>query len=108
MSAFDDLLEVQQLDTTIDQLRHRLSTLPERARVSTAERAIVDVAARRTGAESRRADVRREQKRHEDEVATVEAKVTQVDRQLYGGTITSPKELEALQHELDTLRQRQT
>jgi predicted nucleic acid-binding Zn-ribbon protein len=108
MSAFDDLLEVQQLDTTADQLRHRLETLPERARVAEAETSLAAVEARRADADGRRAEVRREQKRHEDEVATVEEKVAHVDAQLYGGTITSPKELEALQHELDTLRSRQT
>jgi predicted nucleic acid-binding Zn-ribbon protein len=51
--------------------------------------------------------VRREQRRHEDEVATTEAKAEQVNGQLYGGAITSPKELEALQHELDGLHARQ-
>ena len=37
------------------------------------------------------------QKRLEDEVATVETKATDVNDKLYGGTITSPKELQALQ-----------
>jgi uncharacterized protein len=107
MSAFDDMLEVQQLDTTADQLRHRMSTLPERDRVAVAIAALGEIAIAITDAESRRADVRREQRRHEDEVATTEAKADQVNGQLYGGAITSPKELEALQHELDGLHARQ-
>jgi predicted nucleic acid-binding Zn-ribbon protein len=107
MSAFDDLLEVQQLDTTADQLRHRMSTLPERDRVAAAIAALGEIAIAVADADSRRGDVRREQRRHEDEVATTEAKAEQVNGQLYGGTITSPKELEALQHELDGLHARQ-
>jgi predicted nucleic acid-binding Zn-ribbon protein len=107
MSAFDDLLEVQQLDTTADQLRHRMSTLPERDRVAAAVVASAEIAIATVDAESRRAEVRREQRRHEDEVATTEAKAGQVNGQLYGGAITSPKELEALQHELDGLHARQ-
>ncbi len=107
MSAFDDLLEVQQLDTTADQLRHRMSTLPERDRVAVAISALGEIAIAIADAESRRAEVRREQRRHEDEVATTEAKAEQVNGQLYGGSITSPKELEALQHELDGLHARQ-
>jgi predicted nucleic acid-binding Zn-ribbon protein len=107
MSAFDDLLEIQQLDTSVDQLRHRVANLPERDRVATAVAALGEIAIRTADAEGRRGEVRREQRRHEDEVATTEAKAEQVNGQLYGGTITSPKELEALQHELDSLRGRQ-
>jgi predicted nucleic acid-binding Zn-ribbon protein len=107
MSALDDLLEVQQLDTTADQLRHRMSTLPERDRVAAAVATSAEIAIATAEAESRRAEVRREQRRHEDEVATTEAKADQVNGQLYGGAITSPKELEALQHELDGLHARQ-
>jgi predicted nucleic acid-binding Zn-ribbon protein len=107
MTAFDDLLVVQELDTTTDQLRHRLATLPERAALTTAAASRDDVTARLSDAEARRSAVRREQKRIEDEVASVEDKATHVNGQLYGGTITSPKELEALQHELDGLHARQ-
>jgi predicted nucleic acid-binding Zn-ribbon protein len=107
MSAFDDLLEVQQLDTTVDQLRHRIATLPERDRVAAAVAALGEISIAIADADSRRAEVRREQRRHEDEVASTEAKADQVNGQLYGGAITSPKELEALQHELDGLHVRQ-
>src|SRR4051794_17254039 len=106
MSAFDDLLEVQQLDTTADQLRHRMSTLPERDRVAVAIAALGELAIAITDAESRRADVRREQRRHEDEVATTEAKAEQVNGQLYGGAVTAPKELEGVEHELHGLHPR--
>jgi predicted nucleic acid-binding Zn-ribbon protein len=107
MTAFDDLLVVQELDTTTDQLRHRLATLPERTALAAAVDARDALTARLEDAEGRRAAVRREQKRIEDEVSSVEDKATHVNGQLYGGTITAPKELEALQHELDGLHARQ-
>ncbi|HKY14194.1 MAG TPA: C4-type zinc ribbon domain-containing protein [Microthrixaceae bacterium] len=107
MTAFDDLLVVQELDTTADQLRHRLETLPARARVAAADARRQQVEAGIADAETRRGVVRRDQSRLEDEVASTEEKERHVEGQLYGGSVTSPKELEALQHELDMLRGRQ-
>jgi predicted nucleic acid-binding Zn-ribbon protein len=49
--------------------------------------------------------VRQELKRLEDEAAMTEEKITKVDHTLYGGTVVAHKELEALQHELGTLRE---
>ena len=49
----------------------------------------------------------REQKRLEDEVATIEAKVAHVNHQLYEEGLTSPKEAQALQADLESLRRHQ-
>ncbi|MEJ5253736.1 MAG: C4-type zinc ribbon domain-containing protein [Acidimicrobiales bacterium] len=107
MNAFEDLLKLQEHDTRIDQLRHRLSTLPERA----ARDAHLEQVAHHdeiTGAlAARRDELARSQRRIEDEVATLAAKVEEVDRKLYSGTVTSPRELQALQDDLDSLRRRQ-
>jgi uncharacterized protein len=107
MSTFDDLLELQEHDTTIEQLRHRLATLPERAArdahlesIGAHERATAEVQAHRD-------ELAREQKRIEDEVAIVEDKVAGVDKTLYSGSVTSPRELQALQDDLESLRRRQ-
>lgn len=107
MTSLTALLELQGCDTGIDQLRHRQRTLPERRTLEQldADRhtALDGVADTRT----RRDELGREQKRLEDEVASVEDKVAAVDRQLYGGGVTSPKEAQALQAELDSLKRRQ-
>jgi hypothetical protein len=108
MTAFDDLLTVQELDTAIDQLHHRLDALPERDRQAKAQAALDDIARRRADAEERRNAVRREQRRHEDEVASSEAKVAKVDAQLYGSGITSPKEAQGFQADLESLKRRQS
>ena len=52
--------------------------------------------------------MRSAQKAAEDEAATVAEKATEVERMLYGGTITAAKELEAYQADLAMLRQRQS
>ena len=107
MSDFEDLLALQELDTTIDQLRHRLESLPERGEQARIERELEVLAVTTAAVEERREVVRREQKRHEDEVATIEAKVDHVRHQLYDSGITSAKEAADLQADLDSLVRRQ-
>src|SRR5690606_26315883 len=57
--------------------------------------------------QSRRDELGREQKRLEDEVASIEEKVAHEERTLYGGTVTSPRALQDLQAEIEALRRRQ-
>lgn len=104
--SLDALLVLQEHDTSADQLRHRRASLPERL-------ALAELDAARSGLEveiadlaERAAELGRSQRRLEDEVATIEAKAAETDRTLYSGTVTAPKELQALQHEVDALRRR--
>ena len=102
----EQLLALQDHDTLITQLQHRLAHDPAHAALATAkadladsERAILELFAQRDR-------VRQDQKRLEDEAAIVEAKIAKDTATLYGGVVTSPKELESLQHELATLKER--
>lgn len=108
MSDLERLLDLQANDTMADQLHHRRAALPERAmldqlaaREATAAAAMIEPRAERDG-------LAREQRRLEDEIATVEVKIASVDRQLYGQGITSPKEAQALQADVESLKRRQT
>ena len=107
MSDLDQLLELQANDTHVDQLRHRRETLPERAKLVDVEQRRVAAVASATEPRTTRDDLAREQKRLEDEAASVEEKVAHVDTQLYGGHVTSPKEAQALQADLESLKRRQ-
>ena len=104
--ALHALLEVQALDTRADQLARRRATLPERAELaateasSRARSAELEVMARRAH------ELERAQKRAEDEIASLEDKATTTDRQLYSGSVTAPRELQALQDEAASLRRR--
>lgn len=108
MSDLDHLLDLQANDTHADQLRHRHETLPERARLVELDRRRSSVEASVIEPRTQRDDLAREQKRIEDEVALVEEKVAHVDQQLYGGGVTSPKEAQALQADLESLKRRQS
>src|SRR5688500_15318794 len=91
------LLEVQQLDTSSDQLVHRRAGLPERAALAALRDEVARHRAELDAATTRAHELERTQRRSEDEIALVEEKTTAADRQLYGGSVTAPGELQALQ-----------
>lgn len=106
MSVLEQLLSIQEHDTALEQMRHRRDHLPERAELASIDERDLDLGRRRAEVEARRDELTKEQRRHEDEVASIEAKITEVDGQLYGGKVTSPRELQALQDEIGALRRR--
>lgn len=101
------LLDVQDHDLAVDHLRHRRATLPERARISQARAAAAAADAEIAPVELELAELRRAQKRLEDEVATVEAKASAENLKLYSGNVTAARELQALQEEIAALGRRQ-
>ncbi len=106
MSDLAQLLVVQELDNTVEALRHRLATLPERRALDATQAAITAVEGELTVAEAPRHALEREQRRIEDEVSLLRAKADQENAKLYGGTVTAVRELQALQEEIDSLKRR--
>jgi predicted nucleic acid-binding Zn-ribbon protein len=98
------LLELQALDTKLQQLAHRASSLPELAavRALTVERDTL----RRSQAEQRGRveDVRLELSRLESDVAVVDARIARDTDRIQ--TSSSPKDVAALEQELESLRKR--
>lgn len=108
MGELAPLLEVQELDTSVDQLRHRLATHPLRSAVAQAERELATLQAELAERRAERDELLRQQRRWDDEVTKVSTKRAEIDGRLYGGTVTSPKELVALQADAESLHRRQT
>ncbi len=52
--------------------------------------------------------VARRQKRLEDELASVEAKIAEIEKRLYSGAVNVPRELQAMQGEVESLRRRRS
>jgi len=108
MSVLEDLLVVQEHDSAADRLRHKLDTLPEKTRLAEVERELAAVEASMADVGGRRDDVARRQQRHEDELASIEAKIGEVDRRLYSGTVSAPRELQAMEADLASLKRHRT
>ena len=107
VSSFENLLGLQDIDTSLDQLRHRRDNLPERDELAEAQAA---ASAREQALEASFAslsELKATERTAEDEAASVEAKAAEVEKLLYGGTVTAAKELEAYQADLASLRERQ-
>jgi len=101
------LLDLQDRDLHADQLRHRRATLPERAALGERERALTELDASRPTVADRLGALERSQKRLEDEVASLTEKQAHEGTKLYSGTVTSPRELQAIQDEIELLARRQ-
>lgn len=106
--AYEQLLVVQDLDTSIDQQRHRIAHHPIKAEIQTIDDQLAAVAATVAEVESRRHGVQREVQRLADEVALIDDKRAQIDTKLYDGSVTATKDLLALQDEAKMLLDRKT
>ena len=104
----EHLLVVQEHDLALDRLRHRRATLPERAELEANARALVTLGGQLDELEAQRATVRAEEKRLDDEAQALGARAAEVDQKLYSGTVTSPRELQAMQADIDMLKRHRT
>ena len=107
MTALEDLLVVQTLDTTADQLRHRRAHLPERAELADCQARLQALEQRATAVQAQRDELARNETRLEDEISMVRDKAVQTDKKLYSGTVNVPRELTLLQEEMEALARRQ-
>jgi predicted nucleic acid-binding Zn-ribbon protein len=100
------ILELQELDTAIDRLDQRRAQL-EVGEALAAARAEMEESESRLG-EIRLAldEVLRESSRLENEIDSMGAKLDAENKRMYDGSIANPKELAALEHEIESLKQR--
>jgi predicted nucleic acid-binding Zn-ribbon protein len=106
-SSLARLLDLQELDISIDQLRHRRTNLSQRAELKRLATAGVDAAKAIQPIIDERTGLARQEKRLEDDAATVNDKATSENKRLYSGTVTSPRELQAIHEEIESLKRRQ-
>lgn len=100
----DDLLELQRLDTTADQLGHRRSHLDERAVAAAATEDLRTLNARRDAIDVRSAELDAAIEGLEHEGAQLTEHRARLQAQLK--TVIAPREAEALMHELEALASR--
>lgn len=97
----DLLKELQDIDTQLDQFRGELAQV----RLEIGERSALD---RRTeevaSARTRLARLETDQRDLELQAEVHRAKIAADEKRLYGGTVTNPKELEALNHDVAQAR----
>ena len=100
------LLDLQRVDSAIDRLRQRKADLPEQRAVDELTAQMEEAGSSRAVIQAQLDELARDQGRLEGELSTIEEKIKHESERLYGGDITSPKELANIQAELDGLRRR--
>ncbi|KPC62494.1 hypothetical protein ADL29_19115 [Streptomyces chattanoogensis] len=101
------LLDVQALDVRLTQLAHRRKNLPELAELATLEADLTQQRDLLVAAQTEESDTSREQTKAEQDVDQVRQRAARDQKRLDSGAVTSPKDLENLQHELTSLAKRQ-
>lgn len=102
------LLDLQALDTQLDQLAHKRGHLPEMVEIARLDGL---VAARRDDvvmAETLVSDLQRELDKAEADIEQVRLRKNRDEERLASGAITQPKQLQELEHEVGTLTRRQS
>jgi uncharacterized protein len=101
------LLDLQAVDATLDQVAHRRRTLPEVGTVADLEARFGVLRDRIVAGETECSDLEREQKKADLDVEQVRLRSGKDQELLDSGRIGSAKELESLQHEIESLARRQ-
>lgn len=107
LSSLERLLAIQEQDTAVDELVHRRDHLPERAALVEHEGRVTAVEAEQSSREARREELAATIARLQTDVGALEARIAEVTRTMHSGAVTVPRELQALQHEQESLRRRQ-
>ncbi|GAA1261836.1 C4-type zinc ribbon domain-containing protein [Kitasatospora nipponensis] len=101
------LLDLQAIDSKLDQLAHRRRTLPEHAEI---DKVTADHTALRdlvVAAQAQEGDTARELTKAEQDVEQVRSRALRNQQRMDSGAVNAAKDLENLQHEIGSLAKRQ-
>jgi len=105
--AVEKLFGLQGEDALLGQLEHQIKTLPEREKLIFVleTKSVTEELIFVKQAES--VELRKNEKRLELELSSIETRLKEVDEKLYSGVITTEKEVKSLQDETNHLKERQ-
>jgi predicted nucleic acid-binding Zn-ribbon protein len=104
----DRLLELQALDSSIDRLDARRAQLEAGEEIGRARRETEEAEGRLGELRLAMDEVARTQSRLEHEIDSLGQKAAAEEKRLYDGSVANVKELEAMQHEIASLKQRRS
>lgn len=100
------LLDLQAVDTRLDQLAHQEATLPQTAQLADLTERLAELNTDAVNASTELSDLSQDVRKAEDEVEQVRKRTTRDQELLDSGSITSGKQLEEIQHEITSLLRR--
>jgi len=104
---YDTLLQVQEHDTSLDQLRHRIEALPERTALAGVRERQTALAAALSEVQARVDVLAGRQAELEERIAASAQRRHTLEERMRSGAVTASKDLQAMDHEVDQLAERQ-
>ena len=101
------LLDLQQADSALDRIAQKRRTLPELAEIERIDARLTQLRDEIVAAETELSDVAMAERRIDNDVEVVRSRMTRDRQRLDAGLVGSPKELESLQSEIESLGRRQ-
>lgn len=106
VTAQAGLLDLQAIDTTISQLEHRRRGLPELVQIAEGSRQRAVLGEQLIAARTVVGDLEAEQEKAESDLVPVKERLVRNQRRLDEGSLTDPKQLQALLGEVEHLKKR--
>jgi predicted nucleic acid-binding Zn-ribbon protein len=100
------LLDLQGEDSTIKRLQLQRASLPEAERLARVKSVLAELESDLEIANKQFEEIGREQARIEGEIRLVEAKIAKEEKRLFSGAVANPRELSALQAEVEMLKRK--
>ena len=101
-------MQVQEHDTALDQLRHRMETLPERAALRRrATGAGAELTGRLAEVQAQVDDLAGRQRQLEEQIAAAAGRRHEIEQRMLSGEVSASRDLQAMDHEVHQLAPRQ-
>jgi predicted nucleic acid-binding Zn-ribbon protein len=107
-AALRRLLELQAEDTAIKRLEERRASLPEAQRLAEVNAALAELDADLAIARKQHEEVSREVARLEGDSGLLDQKIAREEGRMFSGGVSNPKELSALQAEVESLKRKRS
>ncbi len=104
---FDTLIEVQSHDTTLDQLRHRIDSLPERSQLREVEKRQEALRTATAEVKTQVDDLADRQRLLEDQIAAAAKRRHEIEQRMRSGEVSASRDLLAMDEEVHHLGARQ-
>lgn len=105
-ASLSRLLELQAEDSEIKRLEDRKASLPEAARLAEMNEQLEELAADIATATKNKEGFAGDQSKAEGEMEILDQKIAKEEARMYGGGVSNPKELSALQAEIEMLKRK--
>jgi predicted nucleic acid-binding Zn-ribbon protein len=102
------LIELAELDAELGRLEHRRRGLPEHQELDQLQRRDAELRDSIAALDAQERDLKREQGKAESDVDQVRSRIVRDRQRLDEGQVSSPRELENLQSEIESLLRRQS